>query len=210
MGSGQVLPCPYSVEKGRLVVQEMTDLLALDLVDHGLVTDQIILTVGYDRPDHPAGSAAPKVSAARAEVRGAVSEGYRRHRASGHAHGTVRLRRRTSSARELTEAVLELYDRIVDSRRFIRRVYLTAGHVLDEAEAGGAESYEQLDLFTDYERKRREREAEEKARNREHQMQLASLKIRRKFGKNAILKGMNLEEGATAIQRNGQIGGHKA
>ena len=106
--------------------------------------------------------------------------------------------------------MLGLYDRIVDPRRLIRRVCLTAGHVLDEAEAGGKADYEQLDLFTDYEQKRREREAEDRARDREHRLQLASLEIRRKFGKNAILKGMNLKEGATAIQRNEQIGGHKA
>lgn len=210
MGSGQVLPCPYAWEKGRLVVQEMTDQLALDLVEHGLVTDQAVLYIGYDRAEPPAVSSAAELSAPRAAAVGAVSAGKRRSGAPGHAHGTARLQHRTSSSRELTEAVLGLYDRIVDPRRLIRRVCLTAGHVLDEAEAGGKADYEQLDLFTDYEQKRREREAEDRARDREHRLQLASLEIRRKFGKNAILKGMNLEEGATAIQRNEQIGGHKA
>ena len=203
VGSGQVLQCPYDFDKARLVVREMADLLALDLVDKRLVTDQMVLTVGYDIENLSAkGQNRP--------YKGEVTVDRYGRRIPKHAHGTANLGRQTSSSRLITEAVMELYDRIVNPDLLVRRVYLTANHVVDEREATKTEVYEQLDLFTDYEALQEQRREEEEKLEREKKMQQAVLDIKKKFGKNAILKGMNLEEGATTIMRNGQVGGHKA
>ncbi len=198
VGSGQVLPQAYGFEKARLVVREMADLLALDLVDRGLVTDQVILTVGYDREGVAAG------------YRGEVSMDRYGRKVPKHAHGTAKLGRQTSSARQITDAVLEVYDQVVSRTLSVRRLYLYADHVTPEEEAGKAGECEQLDLFTDYGALEQERRKEQAELEREKRMQEAILSIKKKFGKNAILKGMNLEEGATTVTRNGQIGGHKA
>lgn len=203
IGSGQVLHCPYSFEKCRLIVREMTDLLALDLVEKGLVTDQMVLTVGYDVEN----LANPQI---RKAYKGPVTRDHYGRSVPKHAHGTVNLKRKTSSARLITDAVMELYEQIVDQRLLIRRVYLTANHVEEESAERTAEAYEQLTLFTDYEALQKQRDEEEAELEREKRMQKAMLDIKRKFGKNAILKGMNLEEGGTTVERNGQIGGHKA
>ena len=198
-GSGQVLSCPYSFGKARLVVREMADALALELVDKRLTTDQLVLDVGYDNGNVADGGAnAGEVKADR----------YGR-RTPKPAHGTQRLVRRTSSARRIAEAALELYDRIVDPRLSIRRLNLAALNIADEREAV-QDAPEQLDMFTDYAALEQQRAAEEAALAREKQGQQAILEIRRKFGKNAILKGTSLMEGATARDRNRQIGGHKA
>ncbi len=203
IGSGQVLHCPYSFEKCRLIVREMADLLALDLVEKGLVTDQMVLTVGYDVEN----LANPQI---RKAYKGPVTRDHYGRSVPKHAHGTVNLKRKTSSARLITDAVMELYEQIVDQRLLIRRVYLTANHVEEESAERTAEAYEQLTLFTDYEALQKQRDEEEAELEREKRMQKAMLDIKRKFGKNAILKGMNLEEGGTTVERNGQIGGHKA
>ena len=203
VGSGQVFPGPYPCEKARLAVHEMADALALDLVDKGMVTDQLVLTVGYDIENL-------KQSRAQAEYRGEVTVDRYGRRIPKHAHGTVNLELYTSSARRIAAAVLELFDRIVDKELLVRRVYLTAGRVMEEAAAPDKREFEQMDLFTDYEEQERRRAGEEAAMEREKQIQKAVLDIKKRFGKNAILKGMNLEEGATAIDRNGKIGGHRA
>lgn len=203
IGSGQVLHCPYSFEKCRLIVREMADLLALDLVEKGLVTDQMVLTVGFDVEN----LANPQI---RKVYKGPVTKDHYGRSVPKHAHGTVNLKRKTSSARRITDAVMELYEQIVDQRLLIRRVYLTANHVEEESAERTADAYEQLTLFTDYEALQKQREKEEAELEREKRMQKAMLDIKRKFGKNAILKGMNLEEGGTTVERNGQIGGHKA
>lgn len=203
LGAGQVLPCPYDFDKGRLIVREMTELLALDLVDKRLATDQVVLTVGYDIENlkDPARSKAYK---------GEVTTDHYGRRIPKHAHGTGNLDRQTSSARLIMNAVMELYDRIVDRSLLIRRVNLTANRVVDERAVSQSPAPEQLDLFTDYEALAREKAEEEAALERERRAQEAMLTIQKKYGKNAILKGMNLEEGATTVQRNKQIGGHKA
>ena len=203
VGSGQVLHCPYTADKARLVVREMTDMLALDLVDKGFVTDQIVLTVGYDienlsRPETAAG------------YQGSVSVDRYGRKIPKHAHGTANLPCRTSSGRLIIDAVMELYDRIVDPNLLVRRLNVTAGRVMEETEAVSQERYEQLDLFTDYAAEEEKRKQQQQNLERERRMQQAVLDIKKKFGKNAILKGMNLEEGATARDRNNQIGGHKA
>ncbi|MSS09465.1 MULTISPECIES: DNA methylase [Eubacteriales] len=203
IGSGQVLHCPYSFDKAKLIVREMTELLVLDLVDKGLVTDQLVLTIGYDiqnlqDPD------------LRKSYHGEVTTDHYGRAIPKHAHGTGNLGKHTSSTKLIMKAVMELFDRIVDKKLLIRRINITANHVIDEASMPKPAAFEQLDLFTDYEAVR-ERQAEEEAElQREKKMQSAMLAIKKKFGKNAILKGTNLEEGATTIDRNNQIGGHKA
>ncbi|MCR5826460.1 MAG: DNA methylase [Oscillospiraceae bacterium] len=203
LGSGQVLQRPYDFAGGRLIVHEMTDLLALELVDKGLVTDQLVLTVGYDIENL-------SDPARRKQYRGkTVADRYGR-RVPKHAHGTENLPRRSSSSRELVAAALRLYDRIVDPALLVRRVYVVAGRVLPEGQETPPQEAEQLDLFTDYRRAAERSAEEERAREREKRQQGAILAIQKKYGKNAILKGMNFEEGATTRERNGMIGGHKA
>ena len=191
ISSGQVLHEPYPYDKPRLVVREMTELLVLDLVDKGLVTDQMVLTIGYDRSN--------------TNYKRPVSVNHYGWKVPVHAHGTENLSSYTSSARLITNAVMQLFDRIADPDLLSRRINITANHVIPESEAS-VEGYEQLDLFTDYEAIRKQEQELEK----EKKMQKAVLEIKKKFGKNAVLKGMNLEEGATAKGRNEQIGGHKA
>jgi len=203
IGSGQVLHCPYTAEKAKLIVREMTDLLVLDLVDKGLVTDQMVLTIGYDIEN--------LTDSKRSQTyKGAVTTDHYGRRIPKHAHGTANLGKHTSSTKEIMQSVSELFDRIVDESLLVRRVNITANHVIDEASTPKKNEMEQLDLFTDYVAKEKERAEEAAALEREKRMQKAMLTIKKKFGKNAILKGMNLEEGATAKDRNSQIGGHKA
>ena len=203
IGAGQVLQCPYTFEKARLVVREMADLLALDLVDKGLVTDQLVLTVGYDIENL-------KNPELRRRYKGAITTDHYGRAVPKHAHGTINLGKYGSSTKRILEAIGELYDRIVDPELLIRRMNLVANHVVYETDLSKEEHFEQIDLFTDYEalQKREEREAVELGKERRRQKAL--IVIKKKFGKNAIMKGMNLEEGATAKERNGTIGGHKA
>ena len=201
--SGMVLQCAYDADHARLVMREMTDLMSLDLVGKGLVTDQIVLTVGYDIEN----LSKPEI---RKNYHGPVTTDRYGRKVPKHAHGTVNLREHTSSTRLLMEAAEELYDRIIDRNLLIRRITITANHVIREADAVSREQFEQLDLFTDYLAREKKREEEKAELEKEKKMQQAMLSIKKKFGKNAILKGMNLEEGAVTRQRNDQIGGHKA
>lgn len=199
LGSGQVLQYPYESEKAKLVLREMADQLALDLLEKRCVTDQLVLTVGYDidnltRPE------------LRAQYHGPVSIDRYGRRVPKSAHGTAHLSRPSSSARQLIAAALELYERQVDERLLVRRLYLTACHVIPEAEAAKEAQWGQLDLFSDQNAAQSEQETLE----RERRIQETMLTIKKKFGKNAVLKGLDLEEGATARMRNDQIGGHKA
>ena len=203
IGSGQVLHCAYEFDKAKLVVREMTDLLVLDLVDKGLVTDQMVLTVGYDIEN----LTDPK---RRSNYHGPITTDHYGRQVPKHAHGTANLERQTSSTTRIIQAVMELYDRIVDPNLLVRRINIVANHVVKESEVKQADVFEQLSLFTDYDAITREREQEEAELAKEKKVQQALLSIKKKYGKNAILKGMNLEEGATAKDRNAQIGGHKA
>ena len=204
LSSGQVLHCPYEVDKAKLVVREMTDLLVLDLVDKGLVTDQMVLTVGYDVENLTD-------PARRARYHGPVETDRYGRRIPKQAHGSINLDSHTSSTKKIMCAVSELFDRIVDKNLLVRRMYVVANHVLPEADAPKKnDGAVQLDLFTDYAAQEERQKAEDAALERERKIQKAALAIKKKYGKNAILKGMNLQEGATAKDRNGQIGGHKA
>ena len=201
VGSGQVLQCPYGYDKARQVVREMADQLALDLVDKGLVTDQLVLTVGYDIEN---------LKGAGRSYQGEVKTDRYGRAVPKHAHGTANLEVFTASTRRITVAALELFDRIIDRDLLVRRFYLTATRVADEASAPDKKAFEQMDLFTDYAAVQAQKAQEAAELEREKKLQRTMLDIKRKFGKNAILKGMNLEEGATAKGRNETIGGHRA
>ena len=205
ISTGQVLSEPYDFEKTRLIIREMTELLVLDLLDKHLVTDQMVLTVGYDIENLTDKS---RRNAYGGEV---VTDRYGR-KIPKHAHGTANLKEKTSSISIIMDAVMELYDRIMDPALLTRRMSVVAANVVDEseAEAQKKETYEQLTLFTDIEAEEERKKEEKAALLKERKAQEAVLAIRKKFGKNAILKGTNLEEGATTIDRNRQIGGHKA
>lgn len=197
LSSGQVLHCAYTAEKARLVIREMADLLVMDLVEKGLCTDQIVLHIGYDIEN--------LTDPVRAKAyKGPVTTDHYGRRVPRHTHGTVNLGKHTSSTREILKAVSSLFDEIVDAQLLVRRLNVTANHVVFEASLSRQPTMEQLDLFAD------PQPVEAEDPEREKRRQKAVLSIRRKYGKNAILKGMNLEEGATAKDRNSQIGGHKA
>ena len=198
LSSGQVLKCPYPFEKAKLVLREMAELLSLDLVEKGLTADQIVVTIGYDIENL-------SDPARRAQYRGEIIKDFYGRYVPKHAHGTAKLQRSTSSTRLITDAAMEIFDRVADPSLLVRRLNLSANHVLPEGKSTAQEAYEQLDLFADDEAQK----AQEQRLEREKRRQKAMLHIKRRFGKNAILKGTDLCEGATTIERNNQIGGHK-
>ena len=202
LGSGQVLKCPYTFQKAKLVVREMADSLALDLVDKKLMTDQIVLTVGYDVEN----LSDPGI---RGGYSGAVTTDRYGRQIPKHANGTANLGKYSSSSKLIIDAASGLFERITDKKLLIRRLYLTANRVKGEGSVPEDTGGEQLDIFTDYTKEEEKRKAEALELARERKKQEAMLDIKRKYGKNAILKGMNLEDGATAQDRNQQIGGHK-
>ena len=183
----------------------MADLLALDLVDKQLVTDRLVLTVGYDIENLTDPQRA-------GYYKGPVTTDPYGRRIPKHAHGTAKLEQYTNSARQITAAVMELFEQVVDRNLLVRRLNLTAGNVIaEQAAAAAAEATpEQLDLFTDYAARQAQQKQQQEDQDKEKRRQQAVLAIKKKYGKNAILKGMNLQEGATTKDRNEQIGGHKA
>ncbi len=203
VGSGQVLQHPYTNDKARLIIREMADMLALDLVDKGIVTNQLVITIGYDIENLTD-------TERKSRYKGEVTIDRYGRKVPKHAHGTINLDSYTSSAREIMKAATELYERITDKNLLVRRLNITANNVIDEASALKPKEFFQLDLFSDYEEQQKLQEEKSAFLEKEKNMQKAMLSIKRRFGKNSILKGMNLEEDATAAQRNGQIGGHKA
>lgn len=204
LGSGQVLHQPYTAEKARLVLREMADLLSLDLVSKRLVTDQLVITIGYDRENLA-------TEDQKKQYHDEVTKDHYGREIPKHSHGTQNLERYTSSTKLIVNAATELFERIANKKLLVRRLNIVACHVISEKDAPKREAgFEQLNLFTDYAAEQEKREKEDVALARERKRQEAVLAIKKKFGKNAILKGMNLEEGATAKDRNSQIGGHKA
>ncbi len=203
VGSGQVLQEPYPFEKGMLIVREMADLLTLDLVEKGLVTNQMVLTIGYDVDNLTNPGTA-------GSYKGEITIDRYGRRVPKHAHGTVNLPEYTSSTSVITEAVLGLYQNIVNDKLLIRRVNITANRTVPRDEIPDKEQFVQLDLFTDYDMSGRIKKQQEQHLDKEQKMQEAMIAIKKKYGKNAILKGTNLSEGATALERNRQIGGHRA
>lgn len=216
LSAGQVLKEPYDYDKGRLIVKEMTELLVLDLIRKGLVTKQMVLTIGYDResltvkqPGKTMRDAVYTVARTGRVYTGAVTADPFGRPHPKHAHGTGNLPRYTSSRRKIMAAVQQVYDKIVDPALLIRRVTIAACDLIGE-DAIPPEAPEQLDLFTDYDALEKQRSAEQAADASERRLQNAILAMQDRYGKNAVLKAMNLEEGATTIERNGQIGGHRA
>ena len=197
LSQGQVLPGPYSFEQGMLIVREMAEQLVLDLVRKGLEADQMVLAVGYDHTGIPEG------------YEGALERNHYGKTVPKMAHGSVNLGRFTASAKRIVEAVVRLYAEIVDRRLLVRRMYVVANHVLREQDVP-REEFVQLDMFTDPAEQQRRHAAERQAEQQEKSLQKAILAMQQRYGRNAVLKGMNLREGATAITRNGQVGGHRA
>lgn len=202
---GQVLQCPYNYEQARLIVKEMADGLVLELVKKGLATDQLVLTVGYDIEN-----------LAKLEIRktytGPIATDFYGREVPKQAHGSINLGEYTSSTRRILAAVTELYDRIINPSLLIRRMYVVCNHVKDEKEVEAVRKTRplQLDMFTDYQALEKQEEDKRAERERERKQQETILAIKEKWGKNAILRGMNFKEGATARERNAQVGGHKA
>lgn len=203
VSEGQVLMCPYDFDKALIVLREMTENLVLSLVDKKLVTDQIVLTIGYDIENL-------RDKDIKKAYKGEITTDSYGRKIPKHAHGTINIGKHTSSTMEIMESVLKLYTKITDKKLLIRRINVVANHVISEDKISKEDDYEQLDLFTDYEKIQQEKKKKEKELEKEKKLQTAMLDIKKKFGKNAILKGTNFEEGATGIQRNEQIGGHKA
>ena len=202
--SGQVLQSPYDAKKALVVTLEMADQMALDLVRKRLVTDQIVLSVGYDTES----LTNPEI---RARYDGAVSVDWYGREVPKHAHGSENLCQPSSSSRLIMDAARELFNRVVNKDLLIRRLNLTVNHVVPETAAQSQHNQpRQLDLFTDFEAQKQEQEAEQARLEKERRIQEAQLAIKQRFGKNAILRGLNFDEGATAKERNQQIGGHKA
>ena len=199
ISSGQVLHCPYNYEKTRLIVKEMTELLTLDLVKKDLVTSKLVLTIGYDIEN-----------LTNPEIKnlyfGEITLDRYGRKVPKHAHGTINIDHKTSSTKIITNAVMELYEKIINPQLLVRRINLTAEEVVNEEDYRNIKEYEQLDLFVDYSRIEKQRKDEQE----EKQLQKAILNIKSKYGKNAVLKGMNYTEGATTIDRNSQIGGHRS
>ena len=199
VSSGQVLHCPYTNEQARLIVWEMADQMILDLVAKKLMTSQIVLDVGYDIKNIAKGYTGP------------VHIDHYGRRVPKPAHGTVSLKKHSSSTKELLHETLALYDRIVSPTLMVRRITITMGKLIDEDSATKQdEDVVQFDLFSDTEKEAKESEAAEHAEQKEKSLQHAMIAIKNKFGKNAILKAANLKEEARAIARNSEIGGHKA
>lgn len=203
ISSGQVLTAPYEFEKAKLIVREMTELLALDLVERCLVTNQITIYVGYDTEN----LTNPKI---RSKYNGEVKTDYYGRAVPKHSTGRISLENYTSSSKKLMEAVSKLFEEKVDKKLLVRRVSVTANNVIPEKDVKLKREYKQLDLFTDYDKLCRENDREEEDLRRERSIQKAIINIKNQYGKNAVIKGMNLQDGATTIERNNQIGGHKA
>ncbi len=203
LSSGQVLSCPYPCDKARLVTREMADALSLDLVAKHLTTDQLVLTIGYDRES----LTDPRILKA---YQGKIKSDPYGRKIPEHAHGTINLSRKTASTMMITSAAMELYDRITDPDLLIRRITIAACRITPEDQVSSSLDYEQLDLFTDYVSLEKQRQKENEVLEKEKRRQEAILSLQKKYGKNIILKGMNFEEGATMRDRNGQVGGHKA
>jgi len=196
VSSGQVLHEPYTFEKGRIIVWEMADVMALNLFSKNLLTDQIVITIGYDIENLKHNTA----------YKGDITTDYYGRKVPRHAHGTANLGSHTSSGKQITDAAVNLYDKIVEKGLLIRRVTISANHIIDEKSFSKLKIPQQLDLFTDC----KEMEIKKALEEKERHIQQALFEIKKKYGKNAVLKGINFEDGATTKSRNEQIGGHRA
>ncbi len=193
---GQVLPCPYSYQKTKLIIREMSELLALNLAEKNLITDQLVLTVGYD------------ISNVTEDYKGEIKEDFYGRKIPKHAHGTINLKEKTSSSRQIMTAAINLLERIINPDLLVKRINISATKLTGRDKEKLVIKYEQLDIFTNPEIVQKERQEKKKEEKEENALQHVILNMKEKYGKNAILRGMNLENGGTTIERNQQIGGH--
>lgn len=200
--SGQVLHCPYDYDQTKLIIKEMADEITLDMVEKHFVTDMLVLTIEYDIENL-------KNAKYSKFYNGEIKEDRYGRRVPKPAHGTFRLENKTFSTRIISNGFVQLFDRIINKNLLVRKIYLTVGNLTDENELKKVEKYEQVNLFTNYGELAKKEEEERIKLEKEHKIQSAIIGIKNKYGKNAIIKGMDLEESATTIQRNGQIGGHQ-
>lgn len=200
--SGQVLHCPYDYDQTKLIIKEMADEITLDMVEKHFVTDMLVLTIEYDIENL-------KNAKYSKFYNGEIKEDRYGRRVPKPAHGTFRLENKTFSTRIISNGFVQLFDRIINKNLLVRKIYLTVGNLTDENELKKVEKYEQVNLFTNYGELAKKEEKEKIKLEKEHKIQSAIIGIKNKYGKNAIIKGMDLEESATTIQRNGQIGGHQ-
>lgn len=196
ISTGQVLPCPYSYQKAKLIIREMSELLALNLAEKHLITDQLVLTVGYD------------ISNVTEDYHGEVKVDFYGRKIPKHAHGNIHLKEKTSSSRKIMDAVTKLFEKIIDPDLLVKRINISATGLISVEKEKMILKYEQLDIFTNPDTLQIEDKARKKEEREESSLQQAVLNIKEKYGKNAILRGMNLESGSTTIERNRQIGGH--
>lgn len=199
--SGQVLHCPYNYEQTKLIIKEMADLLVLEMISKEYETDMLVLTIEYDvenlqNPNY------------KKFCRGEIKEDRYGRRTPKPAHGTYRLENMTTSTKTITKGFLELYEKIINSKLLIRKIYLTVGNLKNYETEENKQEYEQVDLFTNYIEKENERKEEEEKIKKERNIQKTIIDLKNKFGKNSIIKGMDLEADATTIERNKQVGGH--
>ena len=199
--SGQVLQSAYTVPRARNVVMEMADSVSLDLIDRHVVTNQIVLTVGYDVES----LTNPTI---RAKYKGPIKTDHYGRLVPVHAHGTINMEQPTSSSKIIIDKVVQLFDRIINPDLLVRRLSLSINNLINERMMRTEYAGEQLDLFTDYEKLKQQRQALDAEMSKERRRQEAILKIKKIYGKNAILKGLNFTDGATQRDRNRQIGGH--
>lgn len=200
--SGQVLHCPYDYDQTKLIIKEMADEITLDMVEKHFVTDMLVLTIEYDIENL-------KNAKYSKFYNGEIKEDRYGRRVPKPAHGTFRLENKTFSTRIISNGFVQLFDRIINKNLLVRKIYLTVGNLTDENELKKVEKYEQVNLFTNYGELAKKEKEEKIKLEKEHKIQSAIIGIKNKYGKNAIIKGMDLEESATTIQRNGQIGGHQ-
>ena len=193
---GQVLPCPYSYQKTKLIIREMSELLALNLAEKNLITDQLVLTVGYD------------ISNVTEDYKGEIKEDFYGRKIPKHAHGTINLKEKTSSSRQIMTAAINLLERIINPDLLVKRINISATKLTGRDKEKLVIKYEQLDIFTNPEIVQKERQEKKNEEKEENALQHVILNMKEKYGKNAILRGMNLENGGTTIERNQQIGGH--
>ena len=198
ISEGQVLKCPYSYDKAQTIVKEMAENVSFSLVKKDLITSKLVLDVIYDS------SSLNKDS--KANYNGEVEYDYYGRIVPKHAHGTINLEYKTASTKQIVESVNNLYEAIVDKNLLVRKIYITACDVVNEDDYKNILTFEQIDIFTDYSKL----DEKHKKQTEETSLQKAVLQIKNKFGKNSILKGINFVDGATTIERNGQIGGHKS
>ena len=217
LSSGQVLKEPYTAELARLIVREMTELLVLDMVRKYVVTKKLTLTIGYDRTSvqlvrrgRTPKDDEYKVTSTGKRYNGVVHKDHYGRPVPKHAHGTGNLESWTSSTKDIADCMMQLYDRIIDPDLMVRRINICACNLIYENNIPEDDGPVQLELFSDYEEVERQKAEKKRKEERERALQRATLQLQGRFGKNAVLRGMNLMEGGTTIERNGQIGGHRA